>query len=439
MVPAKMRTRRASAWCLLALVAPALTWGSKAEGKECSNPLINTCINSDTYWPTPGPMRFATVAGTETLAPGQVGFGLVASYQSRPVLVRVATPGPGGSDSYVVDDQVNGNFLFGYGVTDRLELDFALPVTLVESGAGVSPLTGGKSLADTAVRDLRFGFAYALVPRDRVDPVAASKEGGAGKAWSVTSRFTVSAPTGDSGEFAGERAAVFVPSLAADYRFGQVFFGAELGARIRPTAEFAGARVGTQLVTALGAGVDVLSRERLSVMLEGRAYPTFAEQHDTQQSAFGITSTPNGKSITPAEWMLSVRTAPLLGGDLSFIAGGGGPIPFGSGGAITDPRFRFLLGAIFAPTARDTDGDGIADRNDACPDQKGPRGGEHPGCPLPDPGASPTPMQEPIQPPPMSAPPPSSPMAPPMTAPPAQAPMPAPPPAPTTPPETKQP
>ena len=115
-------------------------------------------------------------------------------------------------------------------------------------------------------------------------------------------------------------------------------------------------------------------------MVEARSYVNFAEQHDTAQSAFGITSKPNGKSITPAEWLLAVRSAPLLAGDISFLAGGGGPIPIGDA-AITVPRFRFVLGAIYAPTARDTDGDGLIDKNDFCPGRAGQRSGERPGCP----------------------------------------------------------
>lgn len=367
---------RASAVCLV-LVGVAL--GERdALAKECTNPLVNTCINSDTFWPNPGPTRFATVAGTETVGQGQVAFGLMATYISRPVVLRVASPGPGGSDQYAVDNQVTGNFLFAYGVTPRLQLDFALPYTFVQSGAGTSPLTGGDDLHDTAVRDLRFGFAYALVPRERISPDAqAEKEP---SSWSLTSRFTVSAPTGDSSDFAGERSAVFVPALAADYRYRIFFAGLEVGARLRPTTEFAGARVGSQLATGLGAGVDIIDRERLSVMAEARSYVNFAEQHDTAQSAFGTTSRPNGKSITPAEWLLAVRTAPLLAGDISFLAGGGGPIPIGDA-AITVPRFRFVLGAIYAPTARDTDGDGIIDKNDFCPAAAGKRSGERPGCP----------------------------------------------------------
>src|SRR4051794_9360499 len=134
-----MRSWRAGAFSLFTGTATLLVLGGgEAYGKEGTNPLINTCINSDTFWPNPGPMRFATVGGTETVGQGQIGFGVVATYLSRPVVLRIASPGPQGSDQYVVDNQVTGNFLFAYGVTDRLQLDFALPVTFIQTGAGTS-------------------------------------------------------------------------------------------------------------------------------------------------------------------------------------------------------------------------------------------------------------------------------------------------------------
>jgi hypothetical protein len=133
--------------------------------------------------------------------------------------------------------------------------------------------------------------------------------------------------------------------------------------------------------------------------LEGRAYYNFAEQHDTQQSAFGITSRPNGDHIIPSEWTLGVRSAPLLDGDLSFFAGGGGPIPIGPA-AITVPRFRFMLGVTYAPIARDTDRDGVPDRIDRCVDRPGVRGGGHPGCPPEEAPSPPPPPPSQLQPPP---------------------------------------
>lgn len=365
-----------------------VAFASPAEARECTNPLVSTCINSDTYWPNPGPTRFATVSGTETVARGQLGFGLVTTYQSRPLILRVASPGPGGSERYVVDDQVTGNFLFAYGVTDKLELDFALPTTFVQTGAGTSPLTGGSSLRDTAVRDLRFGLAYALVPRVRERFDASAPPGGPGRAWSLTARFTTSAPSGNSSDFAGERTAVFVPSLAADYRFQRAFFGAELSARLRPVTEFAGGRIGTQIGLGLGAGYDLLREERLSALVEARGYWNLPEQHDTVPSTSGFSTRPNGSHIVPAEWFVGLRSAPFAGGDVAFFGGGGGPIPTGDG-AITTPRFRFLLGFTYAPLGRDSDHDGVEDSVDRCPNVPGVRTGESPGCPAPPPSEAP--------------------------------------------------
>ncbi len=368
---------------------------SDARAQQCSNPLTSTCINSDTLWPHAGPQRFVGVGSAETVAARQIAFGLLASYQSRPIVINGPSPGGSGTDQYAIDNQVNANFLFAYGISDRLQLDVGVPITLVQTGAGTSPITGGRAIRDTAVRDMRFGVAYALIPRARMDLQKAADQGGPGKGFALASRFTVSAPVGDNTDFAGERTAVFMPSIAADYRVSRMFFGADIGARLRPVTEFAGARIGTQLTTALGAGVDILPREVLSVFLEGRAYVNFAEQHTSQQNAFGkIDSIPNGRRIVPAEWMLGLRSAPVLGGDVSFFAGGGGPIPL-SDSPITVPRFRFVLGVTYAPTNRDSDGDGVPDRIDRCPTVPGERGGERPGCPAPPPDLPPEPPTEP--------------------------------------------
>jgi hypothetical protein len=361
----------------LALSLAALPAGAT----DCSG-ILSTCLNDDTLWPHAGPARFVAVGSAETVAPGQIGFGLVASYLSHPIILHVASPGGGqGSDQYAINDQVNGTFLWSYGVTDRLQLDLAVPLTFGQGGTGLAPVTGGDGPKDTAVRDLRFGFAYALVPRLRVSPYPTGDSDGAHRnVWALVARLEVSAPTGDRDQFAGERAGVFVPSLAADYRRGRWFAGLEVGARVRPTNELLGARVGTQLVTSAGVGFDVLRRDLLSTALEAWALPTFAEQSDVTRSPQGTyVSTPNGKTITPAEWQLSVRSAPLRGGDFAIQAGGGGGIPLSSDAAVTTPRFRFTLGVRWAPLAHDTDGDGVPDAVDRCP--RLPARGQPDGCP----------------------------------------------------------
>jgi hypothetical protein len=315
-----------------------------AGAADCSS-IDSPCIDGDIFWPHAGPSRFVAVGSAETVAAQQVGVGLVTAYQKRPIVLHVSQPGPPGSDLNAIDDQVNGTFLWAYGVTNRLELDLAVPLTFIQSGAGLSPLTGGNALKDTAVRDMRFGFTYAIVPHARVEPWAQPE------AFGLAARLEVSAPTGDSDQLAGERSGVLVPSVAADWRLQRFFAGAEVGARLRPTTELDGARIGTQLVTALGVGVDILPRELLSATVEGWVLPNFAEQHDVSVSDFSRVSTPNGKYIAPAEWQAAVRTAPLLAGDLSVQLGGGSGLPITSG-APTMPNYRFTLGVRWAPTGR---------------------------------------------------------------------------------------
>ena len=223
------------------------------------------------------------------------------------------------------------------------------------------------------------------MPRNRVDPEAhLLGDFPAPSVWALTGRFEMSAPTGDQGSFASDGYAVWSPSLAADYRRGAWFAGSELGLRLRKTEELQGARVGSQAFLGLGLGRDLLPRELLSVVAEAYVLPTFSEQHTitAPPDTIGTVSSPNGQYIVPAEWMLSVRSAPLFGGDVQLQAGGGGSIPFASDAPITNPRFRFSLSVRYAPLGRDSDGDGIPDRDDKCPFVHGVAGnpaGE--GCP----------------------------------------------------------
>jgi hypothetical protein len=374
--------RRAS---VLVVACAALATPRFARADACGAPLISTCIDDDTLWPHAGPSQFVSVGGAETTQRGQFGFGLVTSYLSQPIVLHLSEPGPGGSNAYGINNQINGTFLWSYGVTSRLELDFAVPITFAQNGSGTTSVTGQSpqtALQTSALRDLRFGFAYALVPRARVEPwPEAPGSSVLGHLVAVTARFEMSAPTGDQYQFGADRTAVWIPSVAADLRKARFFAGLEVGARIRPVTELVGARVGSQINVGVGAGVDVLPRELLSVVAEARALPTFAEQHSVVQEPTGIVSTPDGKTIAPAEWMLSVRSAPLPGGDLTVQLGGGGPIPF-TADTITNPRFRFALSIRYAPLGRDTDGDGILDRDDKCPHVPGVRGSKYgDGCP----------------------------------------------------------
>jgi OOP family OmpA-OmpF porin len=382
-------SRQASVGLSVALlVAPAVaaTLARTARADNCPSQLVSGCINDDNLWPHAGASHFLTLGGTETTARGEVGFGLYTTYLSRPIVLGSNGGGVQGVTDYAVDNQINGNFMFAYGVSDRLELDAILPVTFSQTGTGTSTVTGASTgLQTTGMRDLRFGFAYALVPRRRVDSEA-HEHGDLPRpsVWSLTGRVEISAPTGDSSGFGSDGNAVWSPSLTADYRRGPWFAGSEIGLRLRPTQEIDGARIGSQAFIGLGLGRDVLAHELLSVTAEAYVLPTFAEQHglSVPEGAVGIESSPDGQYIAPAEWMLSVRSAPLFGGDLQLQAGGGGSIPFSDAAPITNPRFRFALSVRYAPLGRDSDGDGVKDKDDKCPYVRGVAGNPAgDGCP----------------------------------------------------------
>ena len=340
MGPCRLVRRVCGGAAACALVTAA---ASARADPACAGPL-SPCINDDALWVHAGPARFVQVGSSETLPGSQLGFGLVATYLSRPVVFQVPSPGGFGSDQYAVNQQVNATFLWAYGLTDRLELDVALPITLGQSGAGLSPITGGAALTDTAVRDMRFGFAYELVPHvpnKSAAPVGPHPSGAAVEAtreWGLAARFEMSAPTGDHDQFAGESTGVFVPSVAADYRHpGGLVAGLEIGARLRPTTDLLTARVGSQLVLGGGVGYEILPHELLTAAFEAWALPMLVTQGD-------------GSHIVPAEWQVSARTAPVAHGDVTLEISGGGP--FQAPEPITTPQFRFTLGVRWSPTAR---------------------------------------------------------------------------------------
>ena len=372
---------RATKAATVALSA-AIVLSARAAAAGCDTPITSPCVDSDTFWPHAGPQQLMTVGGTETVEAERVAFGLVASYLRRPIVLHV--PSAAGSDRGAIDDQLDATFLFAYGLTDRLELDLALPVTVFQDGAGTSPLTGSGELPATATRDMRFGATYTLLARPRKHPWRHDASG-----FGLAARFEMAAPTGDENAFAAERGGVYVPSLAADYRSYRLSLGLEIGARIRPVTDFAGARIGTQGVVAAGVGVDLLPKHDLLTLTgELRLLPVFTEQATVGQSVSGLTSSANGTYIMPMEWMVTARSAPIEGGDLSFQLGVGGGIPTSvdpNGNVfapITTPAFRVALGVTFAPRGRDTDEDGVPDAVDRCPLEPGPAKSERgAGCP----------------------------------------------------------
>ncbi len=355
-----------------------------ASATDCSPPGgLSPCVDSNNLWMPAGVAHFAAIAASETVAPGAFGFGLGLTYFTKPIVLVASSPDPAGREVNVVDDVLDASFMWAYGLAPRVELSAVLPVALRQSGSGVEGVTSQSAppIRRTAVRDPRFGGAFALLPRAPGRPVGSK------------ARLDLSVPMGDEAFLAGVEGFSLAPSVLADVVAGPAFAALEIGARLRRRATIAGATIGHQGFVGLGVGAHLVGRELLSLTAEVWALPSLVSQTATLPGGDRVT----GGRLMPAEWFVGVRSAPLRSGDLALQAGAGTGLPlsnetraFAAGGsdsdsfaAVTTPAFRAVLSIRYAPIGRDTDADGVPDEDDRCPAQPEDRDGfeDADGCP----------------------------------------------------------
>jgi len=361
---------------LLAL-APLLA-APRAARADCSPAnRVSTCVDADNLWQHAGSSQFLSIPGSSITPARQISFGFMASYQKRPVVFRLPSPEPGGTDAYAIDDQLNGSLLWALGLGKRLELTAAAPITLYQTGVGVSPLLSQAStpVVRSTIRDLRLGLNGALIQRSG---------GYLAPGPALAMRVDLTLPTGDEQVFAGASGVGAAYSAVADYRVGRFLVALEAGVRVQGKADVAGTTIGTRFHESLGVSADILG-ERLSVAGEVFSLQGLGPQKSLTRDATGITETGDRSMPVPTEWLLSVRSAPFLAGDLSMHLGGGTSIPV-TDNNVTAPSFRLVSGVRYAPLGRDSDSDGILDRDDKCPNEAEDRDGfeDEDGCPDPD-------------------------------------------------------
>ncbi len=369
-----MRQRRGTLAAIgtLAAAIAALLPAPSASAAECI-PVkgLNGCVDSDNLWMNAGATPFFSLGPSLTTPAGRYSFGLGLSYLSQPIGLRVGSADPAGTTVFLVDNVVNATFLWSLGVTDRLDLTASAPITLFQDGAGLTSVFGGTAeLPRAGVRDIRFGFDYAFLPHSRT---------GSGDGFALLGRFQFALPTGTKDAFAGSRTVTWVPSVLGDLHLGRLTVGAEIGARIRGAAELAETKVGTQIQASVGVSVEIVPKY-LSASAEAFALVGLDDQPPPARLRDDFTT---GPTLAPAEWIVSASSAPLLGGDLVAVVGGGGPLPLADESALTNPRFRFDLALKYAPKGRDADADAVLDRDDKCPDVAEDRDGfqDDDGCP----------------------------------------------------------
>lgn len=278
--------------------------------------------------------------------------GVVGDYQHRPLAIYESN---GDVRSSVVDHMLTTHVGGSLVLADRFRLAVSMPFVLYEDG---DPGTlHGQAFApppnDQAFGDLRFGADVRLFGSHR-GPITMAL---GAQLW---------VPTGDPASYTSDGRVRAAPRALVAGGIGSFVYAAKLGVMIRdPSAEsFAGSPIGHELLYAASIGLRVAD-ERLTVGPE----------------LFG--------STVLTDDTFKTRTTPfegILGAHYAFEGGfrlGGGIGPGFTRGYGT-PQLRALLSLEWSPDViEDRDGDGIADRDDACPDVPGERSAdpEKNGCP----------------------------------------------------------
>jgi outer membrane protein OmpA-like peptidoglycan-associated protein len=276
------------------------------------------------------------------------GLGLFLHYADDPVVVRqggavVGTP---------LDASVSADLLASIGLFDRLELAFHLPVRLYYQGDGsAAPLVAARGIGD-----LRFAPKVSIVR---------------GAGWVLGAAALVTFPTGDDLALRGSDGITVEPRLLLGLYPGRLAVVANAGFRFRRNESYS---PGNELTFGLAATYTLAATH---------------DMIDLQAEASG-------------GWLPEVNGRALLALPLEAMAGViARPHPrwsvYGMGGAgitngLSVPDFRALVGVRYAvglPTRggqRDSDGDGISDRQDRCPNDPEDMDGfeDRDGCPEAD-------------------------------------------------------
>jgi hypothetical protein len=313
--------------------------GRSAAATDCSPASgLSPCFEADAARTPTGHARFAFFPRPLSVPRGQAAVTLGQSYTLRPLTLRATSPDPEGRKIPVVEHELGFTLGLGVGLGHALELSAALPMTLLRDGIGLSGVTSqdATELASTAVYDPTFGLAFT--------PLTSSPN----QLLGVKARLDVSLPMGEEDVLAGYAGPGLLPALDLELLLGRVSVGAEIGARLGESVDFATTRQGSWLTASLGLAFDVLDRERLGVALEG----TLRQNLESVDVAPGTAKT----SGPAAEWLGSVRIAE---GPYSALVGAGTGLPLarerrGSEGeeavlAPTAPAFRALVRLSYTP------------------------------------------------------------------------------------------
>ena len=300
------------------------------------------------------------------------GVGAYLGYQNSPMSVYLVDDNNNLQENYPLVGSHYTGYLYGFlGVINRLQFSLGLPVYGQNSLSGwtklkndlvdvLSPEDYRSRINGAVVGDLRVhikGYIYGV--QNKMHNLAAS----------VTFKLPIWhwAVGDDKDKFMGERSVAIWTRLIYELRWRGLTAAANVGflARAAKTT-FLSTESNHEFTYSVGGFYKVA---------------TFGDWHlDVLAELNGRTGLTTELDANPLEIDAGVRFGQASGLSL-WLGGGAGLIK-----AVGSPTFRIFLGVQFSPDFTDSDGDGVPDYKDKCPNQKEDMDGfeDDDGCPDPD-------------------------------------------------------
>jgi outer membrane protein OmpA-like peptidoglycan-associated protein len=342
----------------------------------------------------PAAVDSLVVVGGRTLPEGGLRLGFALGYERNPLTVTVN----GSSVGALVSDRVTGDLIAAYGITDRLEITADIPGVLYQRGDDLSAYGLSAVEADGLSNPL-VGLRYGIVKDSSFNLAAA---------------LTLGLPFGSTVALGGQGADGFSvePQVAATWLGGPMLIAAEVGALLRDTSPLDVRNIGSELDAAASVEVATWSwRPELILHFVApltQNVPVGGEgllgvRHDLgtpEVEAFALAGGGVGElpGLPAFRALLGIAWRPDLGKKPAEPAPccNAPPPPPPPPVAVECPAVPECPKPVAAvdPCAPgqahtpyqcpdlDDDGDGILNKDDRCPLEKGPESNQ--GCPIQD-------------------------------------------------------
>ncbi len=295
-----------------------------------------------------------TLGKSEVLSAWTPSFGLFVHYVDDPLVLADANTGE--ERGALVGAQLKTELWASLGLFDFADLGVVMPLVVWQDGDDIGSITGVEGFA---AGDMR------LVPKFRL--LEEGTLGGLG----IGLLATVWLPTGDSDTYNSDGSVRVEPRLLVDYTVADFVVLANVGFQIRDTVNQRNFTSSNSLRWGFGVEVPLGDPDFKAL---GNIFGSASLEDARDPAAFPNEISSNG---TPVETDLALQyTFPY---DLVGQAGAG----FGLTNSVGSPDFRIFASIGYTPRDRDSDGDGLMDRDDACPDKPEDKDGweDTDGCP----------------------------------------------------------